>query len=120
MNAIMVATAFTASFVTFGITYSFGAFFDSMAAEFHAGHAATSLFFAITGFATYMLASVTGHLTDRVGPRVVIAVGALAMGVGLVLTAFIGQLWIGYLTYGVGVGVGAACAYLPTLAIVGG
>jgi hypothetical protein len=33
------------------------------------------------------------------------------MGSGLVLTGFIEQMWQGYLTYGVGVGVGAACAY---------
>jgi MFS family permease len=29
-------------------------------------------------------------------------------------------MWWGYLTYGIGVGLGAACAYVPTLAIVGG
>ena len=29
-------------------------------------------------------------------------------------------MWVGYLTYGIGVGLGAACAYVPTLAIVGG
>ena len=44
----------------------------------------------------------------------------IVMGAGMVLTAFIGHIWVGYLTYGVGVGVGAACAYVPTLAMVGG
>ena len=36
------------------------------------------------------------------------------------MTALIDRIWIGYLTYGIGVGVGAACAYVPTLAAVGG
>ncbi len=116
----MVPAAFTASFVVFGVSYSFGVFFKPMATEFHASRAATSAFFSITGFVSYMLASVTGHLSDRFGPRIVIGTGAIAMGVGLVLTAFIGHMWVGYLTYGVGVGVGTACVYVPTLAIIGG
>lgn len=116
----MVGVAFLASFVVFGVMYSFGAFFTPMAAEFHASRAATSAFFVITGVANYMLASLTGHLSDRFGPRIVVGIGAIVMGTGLVLTAFIGHMWVGYLTYGVGVGVGAACAYIPTLAIVGG
>jgi MFS family permease len=48
------------------------------------------------------------------------ALGAVTLGGGLVLTALIDRLWIGYLTYGAALGVGAACAYVPTLANVGG
>jgi len=117
---LMVAAAFIASFVVFGISYSFGVFFKPMAAEFHASRAAISALFSITGFANYMLASLTGHLSDRFGPKIVVGTGAVVMGLGLGLTAFIGHIWMGYLTYGVGVGVGAACVYVPTLAIVGG
>lgn len=113
----VVAAAFFASFVVFGVSYSFGVFFRPMAAELGASRTATSALFSITGFANYMLASITGHLSDRFGPRVVIGIGALTMGAGLVLTAFIGHMWVGYFTYGVGVGVGAACAYVPTLAL---
>jgi len=116
----VVAAAFFASFVVFGVSYSFGVFFRPMAAELGASRTATSALFSITGFANYMLASITGHLSDRFGPRVVIGIGALTMGAGLVLTAFIGHMWVGYFSYGVGVGVGAACAYVPTLALVGG
>jgi MFS family permease len=42
------------------------------------------------------------------------------MGLGLILTSFVDRLWLGYLTYGVGVGVGVACGYVPMLAAVGG
>ena len=116
----MVAAAFIAGFVVFGVMYSFGAFFQPMAAEFHADRAQTSAFFSITGMIFYMSGSLAGHLSDRLGPRIVVGTGATVMGASLVLTASIGQLWVGYLTYGVGVGIGAACVYLPTLAIVGG
>lgn len=117
---LTVAAAFLAGFVVFGITYSFGAFVEPMAAELHASRTAASTLFSTTGLAFYALGSFTGHLTDRLGPRLVVGMGALVMGTGLVSTAFIQQIWPGYLTYGIGVGLGAACAYVPTLAVVGG
>jgi MFS family permease len=117
---VMVLVAFTVGFVVFGTMYSFGAFFAPMAGEFRASRAATSAFFSITGLIFYLAGSVAGHFGDRFGPVVMTALGAAVMGGGLVLTGFIGQMWEGYLTYGIGVGVGAACAYVPTLAISAG
>src|SRR5690242_7338882 len=106
-----VVAAFLAGFVVFGITYSFGVFVEPMAAEFHASRTVTSTIFSITGLTFYALGSLTGHLTDRLGPRIVVSAGAILLGAGLVSTAFIDQMWGGYLTYGIGVGLGAACAY---------
>ena len=116
----MVAAAFTAMFATYGVAYSFGAFFKPMAIEFGAPRSATSAVFSITVLVWATLGPVTGHLSDRFGPRVVVATGAIVMGVGLALTAAIDRLWIAYLTYGLGVGVGIACAYVPMVAVVGG
>ncbi len=116
----MVGAAFVSMFVVYGVAYSFGAFFKPMAREFGAGPAATSAVFSITVFIWSMLGWPCGHLADRFGPRPVIATGAFAMGVGLVMTSFIHELWAGYLTYGVGVGIGVACGYVPTVAVVSG
>ena len=117
---LIVAAAFTTGFVVFGIIYSFGVFFEPMATELGASRAATSGLFSVTGLVFYFSGSLTGHLGDRLGPRIVVGAGAIVMSAGLVLTAFIGRMGLGYVTYGIGVGVGAACVYVPTLAIVGG
>jgi MFS family permease len=116
----MVGAAFVAMFVVYGVAYSFGAFFGPMAAAFGADRTSTSAVFSLTVFVWSMLGSLSGHLSDRLGPRVVLVAGALAMGAGLVLTAHIDRLWLGYLTYSVGVGIGVACAYVPMVAVVGG
>lgn len=104
----------------FGITYSFGVFVAPMAAEFRASHTATSVFFSATGVTFYLFGALTGHLSDRFGPRIVVAAGGVVLGGGLVLTALMTQVWAAYLTYGLGIGLGAACCYVPTLASVGG
>jgi MFS family permease len=117
---LAVLSAFIAGFVVFGVMYSFGVFFTPMEAEFHASRTGTSVFFAITGLLFYFFGSITGRLSDRFGPQPIVAAGAVIMGAGLALTAAAPRMWIGYLAYGAGAGIGASCAYIPTLALVGG
>jgi MFS family permease len=116
----MVAAAFLASFVVFGVIYSFGVFLKPMAAEFDANAAGASAFFSITAAVFYASGAITGRLADRFEPRRIVAVGAAALGCGLCLTALANNVWLCYLIYGMGVGIGGACCYLPPLAAVGG
>src|SRR4051794_4337827 len=97
----MTGVAFAVGFVVFGTMYSFGAFFAPMAAEFGASQAATSAFFAITGLVFYLAGSVAGPLGDRFGPAAMTGLGAAVMGGGLALTGLVGQIGVGYLTYGI-------------------
>lgn len=114
-----MAVAFTSMAVCFGVAYSFGAFFAPMAAEFGTGSGATSLVFGVTACCWFVLGSVSGRAVDRFGPRPVLLVAALALGTGLLVTAAVRSLWVGYLTYGLGVGIAVACGYVPMVAIVG-
>ncbi|MEO6654083.1 MAG: MFS transporter [Ilumatobacteraceae bacterium] len=117
---LTVVAAFFSSAVTLGTAYSFGAFFESMSSEFDAAAGATAVIFGLTTFSFFWLSIITGRMTDRFGPRVVLAVGAVAMFVGLMLTSRVDSLGVGYVTYGAGVGVAAACGYVPMVATVGG
>jgi len=116
----MVVACFVTLFAVYGVAYSFGAFFGPMAAEFGAHRSATSAVFSVTVLVWCILGPLTGHLSDRFGPRIVVATGAVVMSIGLALTSMIDRLWLGYITYGIGVGVGVACAYVPMVAVVGG
>jgi MFS family permease len=116
---IVVAAAFLAMFTVYGIVYSFGAFFDSMAEDFGTGKGATALMFSITTAWYFGLGLVSGKAADRFGPRPVMLVAAAVLGVGLLLTSRVHSIWLGYITYGVGVGIAVACAYVPMVATVG-
>lgn len=116
---LVVASAFTALFTVFGVAYSFGEFFGPMEQEFGSTRSATAFFFSITTFAYFALGSVTGRIADRIGPRPIMIFGAFAMVIGLLLTAEVSSLRQGYLTYGLGVGLGVACCYVPIVATVG-
>ena len=116
---IVVAAAFLSMFTVYGIVYSFGAFFDSMAEDFGTGKGATALMFSITTAWYFGLGLVSGKAADRFGPRPVMLVAAAVLGVGLLLTSRVQSIWLGYVTYGVGVGIAVACAYVPMVATVG-
>ncbi len=116
----VVAAAFAALFVVFGVAFSFGAFLGPISAEFGTGRAAASVVFSLTSLLLFSLGAVSGPAADRFGPRPLVLVGAAAFGGGLAATAGADRLWVAYLTYGIGVGIGAGSAYVPIIAAVGG
>lgn len=116
----MAAAAFASMFAVFGVAYSFGAFFDSMSEEFDAGSGLTALFFSVTTFLYFTLGIFTGRWSDRVGPKPVLVTGAVAMFVGLMVTSVVDEIWLGLVSYSIGVGIAAACGYVPMVAVVGG
>ena len=116
----VAAAAATGMFAVYSVAYSFGAFFSSMAESFDASSSATALFFSLTICLSFMAAPYTGRWVDRVGPRPVMLTAAASLCFGLLATAAVPTIWLGYLSYGIGVGFAIACAYVPMVAVVGG
>ncbi|MEZ5411535.1 MAG: MFS transporter [Acidimicrobiales bacterium] len=116
---LVAASAFLSTFTVFGVTYSFGAFFKPMADEFGTDRSTTALFFSITTFLYFAIGVVTGKVADARGPRPVLLVGAVCMVAGLVATSRVDSIELGFVTYGLGVGIGVACAYVPMVSSVG-
>ena len=104
----------------YGVQYSFGAFFKSIAADMGAGRADTAAIFSVNMFVANLFGVAAGYLGDRFGPRPLVIAGAISAGLGLVLTSRIDQLWMGYLTYGVGLGIASGCSFIPMVAVVSG
>jgi MFS family permease len=117
---LVVAVAFLVNVVAFGITYSFGVMFQSLSAEFDAGRGATAAVFSLAMALHFLLGVLTGPVADRRGPRALLLVGGFVMSAGLLFTSAAPTLWIAGLTYGIGTGVGTACAYVPMLITVAG
>lgn len=116
----VAGAAFVANAIGFGTTYSFGAFFADMSAEFGTGRGSTAVVFSITLLFFFGFGVVSGPLADRYGPRVMVVVGGVLFCSGLLATSVAPNIVVGYLTYGIGVGVGCGCWVTPVLAAVGG
>ncbi|HRH87793.1 MAG TPA: MFS transporter [Rubrivivax sp.] len=115
---VVVWATFVALAIIFGVSYSFAAFFQSFAGDFDAQRADVSLVFGLSGGVYFVFGAVGGMLADRFGPRAITSVGMLLIAVGLLLCSFAASMSMVYAAYGVGVGLGIALVYTPSIACV--
>jgi MFS family permease len=115
---VVVWATFFALAIIFGVSYSFAAFFASFAGEFNAQRADVSLVFGLSGGVYFVFGAGAGMLADRFGPRAVTCAGMLLIAAGLLLCSFAGSMAMVYGAYGVGVGLGIALVYTPSIACV--
>lgn len=115
---IVVAGAFLILFMAYGTQYAFGVFFAALVEEFGWSRASLSGIFSLYAFTYSVFALVSGRLTDRWGPRAVIATGGLLLGLGLIAMSRVSALWQPYLCYGLVAALGMSTAYVPCNATV--
>ena len=114
----VVAAAFAVTFVGFGCAYTFSAFLESLQREFGASRGSVSLVFSLAGFLYFGLGIISGPLADRYGSRRLALAGMLLIGLGLAAASAARSLIEVYAAYGLGVGLGIGCAYVPAVGAV--
>jgi MFS family permease len=114
----VVAGTFAVTFVGFGCAYSFSAFLISLQHDFAASRGSVSLVFSLAGFFYFGLGVVTGPLADRWGARRLAVIGMILIGVGLGVASVARSLVEVYAAYGLGVGLGVGCSYVPAVGAV--
>jgi len=114
----VVAAAFAVTFVGFGSAYTFSAFLESLQRDFGASRGSVSLVFSLAGFLYFGLGIVSGPLADRYGSRRLALAGMLLIGLGLAAASAARNLIEVYVAYGLGVGLGIGCAYVPAVGAV--
>jgi MFS family permease len=115
---LVVAAAFAVTFVGFGNAYSFSAFLESLQDEFGASRGSVSLIFSLAGFLYLSFGMVSGPLADRWSSRRLTLAGMILIGIGLAAAGMAHSLTQVYLAYGLGVGLGIGCSYVPVLGAV--
>jgi MFS transporter, OFA family, oxalate/formate antiporter len=109
---VVVAAGFAVLFLAYGVQYAFGLFFAALTVEFGWSRASLSGVFSLYAGTYSFLGLLSGRLTDRWGPRRVVALGGVLLGLGLGLSGFVHTLAPLYVTYFVA-GMGMSTAYVP-------
>lgn len=115
---VIVGGAFLVLFMAYGTQYAFGVFFGALLGEFGWSRASLSGAFSLYTVAYSTCGLVAGRLTDRWGPRAVIAVGGGFLGLGLIAMSGTTALWQPYVFYGVVAALGMSTAFVPCAATV--
>jgi len=114
----VVSAAFAVTFTGFGCAYTFSAFVESLQRNFGASRGSVSLVFSLAGFLYFGLGIISGPLADRFGSRRLAVAGMILTGLGLAAASAARSLAEVYAAYGLGVGLGVGCAYVPAIGAV--
>ncbi len=110
---VVLAAAFVIITMSIGTLFTLGVFLkpieDSMGWS-RSGIGAISFFSWIVMGGGGLLA---GYVSDRLGTRPVVLAGAGLLGLGLVLSSYVQEVWQLYVTFGLLVGAGVSTFYVP-------
>ena len=115
---IIVGIAFLVMMIAWGVNYSFGVFFIPLLDEFGWTRAMTSGAFSLGIFLEGFSGMFMGRICDRFGPRLVVSICGILLGMGYMLMSQVSSVWHFYLFYGVVVGIGLGGTYVPIVSTV--
>lgn len=110
---VIVGCTFVILCVAYGIQFTFGVFMPAISADTGWDRASLSVPYSLYVFIYSALGVVTGRLTDRWGPRVVIMGGGCLVGTGIMLMSQVSALWQIYLFLGLVAAAGMSAAFVP-------
>ena len=115
----MVLSGMYLMFYTTGVSFfGFSAFFDSIRLDLNWTRAQVSLGPAILALQTAVFGPTIGFLTDRLGPRIVTAVGMFLGGAGFMVLSQVEHAWQYYIAFMlIGSGMGATSYVMVATAV---
>ncbi|RVD51512.1 MAG: MFS transporter [Mesorhizobium sp.] len=117
---VIVAAGALMSCVAIGTMFSLAIFLEPMALDTNWSRggisSAMTLNFLVMGLGGFAW----GALSDRFGARIVVTIGAVLLGLALVLASRAGSLLTFQITYGVLVGLAASAFFAPMIALTSG
>jgi MFS family permease len=114
----VVGAAFLIMVVMWAVFYAFGVFFKPILSEFGWSRAITSGAFSLCSITMGLLGIAMGGLNDRFGPRIVMSVCGLLLGIGYLLMSQLEALWQLYLSFGLILGAGMGGGFVPLMTTV--
>jgi MFS family permease len=116
----IVAVGALMTCVALGAMFSLAIFLDPVSRDTGWSRAGISVAMTINFLVMGAGAFAWGALSDRYGTRIVVSIGAVLLGLALVLTSRIQSLLLFQLTYGILVGLAASTFFAPMIALTTG
>jgi MFS family permease len=116
----IVAVGALMTCVALGAMFSLAIFLDPVSRDMGWSRAGISAAMTINFLVMGAGAFAWGALSDRYGTRVVVSIGAVLLGLALVLTSRVQSLLLFQLTYGILVGLAASTFFAPMIALTTG
>ena len=117
-SGIIVGSAFLIMGLSYGLYGTFGVFLNPLLDEFNWTSAVTSGAYSVSQMVFGLMGIIVGALTDRFGPRLVMTICGLFLGLGYISLSYINSVWQLYLCLGVIIGIGMSGVWVPILSSI--
>ncbi len=100
------------------MVYTFGIFLIPLTTEFGWERGQLAIANSISMLVGASLGILSGRLSDKYGPRILLTLSGLLTGIGFLLMPQVNSLWQVYLIWGIFMGVGSSLGYVPVLSTI--
>jgi MFS family permease len=114
---IIVTVSLISLLIFGGLLSSFGVFLKEIQNETHWNRATISGTISLEFFLMGLFAIISGRLVDKYGPRLIMSITGVILGIGLILTSRVTEIWQIYLAYGLLVGIGLSSIEVTALSM---
>lgn len=116
---LVVVVSFVTMSLVSPIGTTFQLFYQALKEQYHWSHASISGIYGLHQFLNGAISPLVGWLLDRYGPRRMMPLGALILGIGLALSSQINAIWQLYITFGIVAAVGVSMLQsVPNTAVI--
>jgi MFS family permease len=116
---LMLSGAFAAFTISAALMHAYPVYLVAFIEDFGWSRAETSIAYSVSQLVGGISSPLVGMLVDRLGPRRLLLIGSVLLGISLVASAFVTALWQIVLLYGIVMTFGANClglvAFVPLL-----
>jgi MFS family permease len=115
---VMVAAASIILSLQWGCIDTYGIFLTELCGDLDWTRTAVSGAYSLFAIVSCLVGVIAGRLNDRYGPRLILMISIIVMGVGYALMSTLDALWQLYIFYGVIVAIGASFGWVPAISTV--
>jgi MFS family permease len=115
---IIVAASVLMLFVMHGVGNTFGVFFKTLQADLGWSRSEISGASSLGSLLGGLFGILSGRLVDRLGPKIIIFVSGIILGIGYMLMSQLHSLWQIYLFMGVVISLGSCSGDISTLSTI--
>jgi MFS family permease len=105
---VILALCFLNMIFQRGVIGAFGVFYVALLEEFQWTHSSVATIASVNALVYALVCPLVGWSFDRFGSRILMPLGALLIGIGLILSGLSHSIWELYFSYGVLAGIGQA------------
>ncbi|XP_055332172.1 monocarboxylate transporter 6-like [Paramacrobiotus metropolitanus] len=115
---VVLVASFIVNIISLGTNFSLGVYFAEFVDYFKESKTQTAFLISLSCALVLAAGPFASVLANRFGTRILIICGGLVTATGFILSAFVQQFWVMFITFGFMTGFGGGLSYSPSFGVL--